>query len=112
MVLRVYSGRRKSTSRDLTYETDRINEFGAVLNTLRDAARVSFVQGLPEDMLLEALLWQPLKKLRRVTERDEPKNDTATHGEAGNEGDENIGGDVEKEQHTYMQLFPRWSWAG
>ncbi|KAI1181153.1 heterokaryon incompatibility protein-domain-containing protein [Nemania sp. FL0916] len=73
------------TSRKLRFESDRVAGFGAVLSNIAHTCDVTFVQGVPEEMFLEALLWQPKDRPIRMTERD-PVTD--------------------------MPLFPSWSWAG
>ncbi|KAK0710605.1 heterokaryon incompatibility protein-domain-containing protein [Lasiosphaeris hirsuta] len=72
------------TSRDMTFDTDRILGFGAVLNIFRGVYGLSFIYGLPEEMLHESLLWQPAKKMKRV-----------------------LGG-----KKANWPMFPSWSWAG
>lgn len=73
------------TSRELRFESDRVAAFGAVLSNIAHTCNVVFVQGMPEDMLLEALLWQPKSRPVRVSQTDPA---------------------------TALPLFPSWSWAG
>ncbi|KAK1835138.1 heterokaryon incompatibility protein-domain-containing protein [Podospora conica] len=72
------------TSRDMTFDSDRILGFGAVLNTFRSVFGLSFVYGLPEEMLHESLLWRPAKEPKRV-----------------------LGA-----KNANWPMFPSWSWAG
>ncbi|KAK0652325.1 heterokaryon incompatibility protein-domain-containing protein [Cercophora newfieldiana] len=71
------------TSRHMSFETDRILGFEAVLNKFRTTYGLSFMYGLPEEMLHESLLWQPGNRMKRV---------------AGGK--------------TSWPMFPSWSWAG
>ncbi|KAI1809986.1 heterokaryon incompatibility protein-domain-containing protein [Poronia punctata] len=73
------------TSRNLRFESDRVAAFGAVLSKIEYTCNVPFFQGLPEDIFLDALLWQPKDRPLRVSQRDPV---------------------------TAMPLFPSWSWAG
>ncbi|KAI9776985.1 MAG: hypothetical protein M1839_009129 [Geoglossum umbratile] len=71
------------TQRKLSYDTDALNAFLAVLNILKPIFRGDFVCGLPAMELEHALLWRPGSTMRR-----------------------------RKHPSTKEPIFPSWSWAG
>ncbi|KAF4572770.1 hypothetical protein EYR36_007280 [Pleurotus pulmonarius] len=55
------------TMRKMSYTSDRIPGFQAVLSTFEQVYGLSFMQGLPEEMIYESLLWQSTTaKVKRV----------------------------------------------
>ncbi|KAF2457619.1 hypothetical protein BDY21DRAFT_344350 [Lineolata rhizophorae] len=71
------------TMRQMSYQTDILDAFTGVLNSLRNSFRGAFVFGLPITELDAALIWEPDGRLER-----------RTHPENGE------------------PIFPSWSWAG
>jgi hypothetical protein len=79
----VYAGAIEGyTSRNITYHEDALKAFTGVLSYLKMAFRGSFLVGLPDTELDQALLWYP---------------NSNQHRRQSSQGDD---------------LFPSWSWAG